>query len=610
MNALTRISAALGLREAAPGTLTRRAPAAMRPIPSTWDPEARTFDATLATGTAVERQDTRGVFDEVLDITAATLPGRVPLLDSHARDSVDRVIGHVSALQVVNGELVGTVTLSRHNPQAVRLAAEISDGHSFGVSIGYAVGTWTDRTNANTKRRERVATAWTLLEASLVPVAADASAGMRQGTEPMPPATATATPPAPGSRAAANAEIRALATTAGLTREWADGQVDAEATPDSARAAAFEAMRTRSAPASRVSALHVATHDDPAARVRAMGEALFTRITPSHRPSDQARAYVGLSIPELARESLRLSGESTTGLSGATVIERSLNGLHTVSDFSLALGDAVGRVLRASYAATPSALRPLARQTTAVDFRSRASVRLAGGLGLERVNEHGEFKSGTLFEAGESYRVETFGKIIGLTRQVLVNDNLGAFAEVPRMLGVAAANFESGALADLVTANPVMADAKTVFHADHGNVGTPAPITLASLSEARIAMRRQKDEGGEVVGGVPRYLVVSPERETEALQAIAEIAAATAAGVNVFAGQLVVIVEPRLAAGAWYLVADPATGPGLEFAHLEGEQPQIISEPGFVIDGIRWRVRLDFGSGWLDWRAWVRNAGA
>lgn len=610
MNAFTKITAALGLREA-PGTLTRRAPAAVRPIPSTWHPESRTFQAVLATGTAVERQDTRGVFDEVLAIEGATLPERVPLLDSHARDSVDRVIGHVAGLQVVNGELVGTVTLSRHNAQAVRLAAEISDGHSFGVSIGYAVGTWADRTNPQSKRRERVATAWTLLEASLVPVPADASAGMR-GTPAMPAATAPATPPpAAGSRAAVNAEIRALAATAGLTREWADAQVDGEATADQARAAAFEAMRTRTAPGSTVSAIHVVTtHDDPQARVRAMGEALFTRITPTHRPSDQARAYVGLSMVDLARETLRIAGVSTTGLSGAAVIERAMIGLHTVSDFSQVLGDTVGRVLRASYTAAPSPLRQLARQVTAVDFRSRASVRLIGNLGLERVNEAGEFKAGTISEGGESYRVETFGKTFGITRQAIVNDSLGAFASIPAMLGAAAANFEAKFLAELVSSNPLMADGRAVFHVDHGNLAaTPAPITLASLAAARLAMRRQTDESGEIIGVNPRYLVVSPERETEALQVVATIAAATPAEVNTFTGALSIIVEPRLPAGAWYMVADPAIA-GLEYAYLEGEQPQVISEAGFSIDGVRHRVRLDFGGGWIDHRAWFRNAGA
>src|SRR4051812_46033092 len=97
--------------------LTRRAP---NSTVTSWNADARTFEAVLSTGAAVERFDTRGAYDEVLDVRAASLPASVPLLDSHARDSVDRVIGTVTNLRVEGGELHGLVTLSRHNPQALR----------------------------------------------------------------------------------------------------------------------------------------------------------------------------------------------------------------------------------------------------------------------------------------------------------------------------------------------------------------------------------------------------------------------------------------------------------------------------------------------------------
>ena len=80
-----------------------------------------------------------------------------------------------------------------------------------------------------------------------------------------------------------------------------------------------------------------------------------------------------------------------------------------------------------------------------------------------------------------------------------------------------------------------MSDGQPVFSAAHNNVGTPADISLDSLSEARTAMRRQTGPGGELLNVTPRFLVVTPEEETIAEQALAEIAAATAGEVNVFA---------------------------------------------------------------------------
>jgi hypothetical protein len=112
--------------------LTRRAPA----VTSSWNADTRSFDVSLSAGAPVERNDTRGAYVELLDLTGAALPDRVPLLDAHNRDSVDRVLGHVSALRVEGGQLCGTATLSRHNPAAIRLAGELSDGAQFSLSIG------------------------------------------------------------------------------------------------------------------------------------------------------------------------------------------------------------------------------------------------------------------------------------------------------------------------------------------------------------------------------------------------------------------------------------------------------------------------------------------
>ena len=93
----------------------------------------------------------------------------------------------------------------------------------------------------------------------------------------------------------------------------------------------------------------------------------------------------------------------------------------------------------------------MARETTAADFRAKTRLMLdSAGIGLERVNEHGEFKSGTMAEAAESYRLETFGRIFGITRQALVNDDVGAFTDLPRRLGQAAAAFEADQLVALL----------------------------------------------------------------------------------------------------------------------------------------------------------------
>ena len=50
---------------------------------------------------------------------------------------------------------------------------------------------------------------------------------------------------------------------------------------------------------------------------------------------------------------------------------------------------------------------------------------------------------------------------------------------------------------------------------------------------------------------------------------------------------------------------------GLEYAYLQGEEgPQIETKAGFEVDGMQFKVRLDFGGAFLDHRSWYMNPGA
>ncbi len=151
----------------------------------------------------------------------------------------------------------------------------------------------------------------------------------------------------------------------------------------------------------------------------------------------------------MAKELLTLRGESTMALSPASLVTRAL---HTTSDFPIILGDTVGRVLRDAYQAAPSGIRRLGRQTTARDFRAVNKIMLGEAPLLEKLNEHGEIKAGTMAEAREAYKVETWARKIGITRQVLVNDDLGAFSDLARRMGQAAAETEARILVTLLEA--------------------------------------------------------------------------------------------------------------------------------------------------------------
>lgn len=340
----------------------------------------------------------------------------------------------------------------------------------------------------------------------------------------------------------------------------------------------------------------VPTPADPGAHIRMETHMTDTTITPTP-PEAQTRAAINTEIRSIAR-----------------IVTRAL---HTTSDFPIILGDTVGRVLRDAYQAAPSGIRRLGRQTTARDFRAVNKIMLGEAPLLEKLNEHGEIKAGTMAEAREAYKIETWAKKIGITRQVLVNDDLGAFADLARRMGQGAAETEARILVTLLEANsgngPTLSDSKALFHADHGNkAASGAAISDTTLSAARLALRTQKGIEGRVIRVTPKNLLVPPALETVAEKWLATIAPATAADVNPFSGAMSLVVEPRLSSATrWYVTADPGEIDGLEFAYLSGnEGPQVESRSGWDVDGVEIRVILDFGAGFIDHRGWFQNPGA
>ena len=516
------------------------------------------------------------------------------------------------------GTLIATVQISaRHDA----FWQDIKAGIICNVSVGYLPKNWRDGKDPKTGARIRTVTQWELREVSLVPVGADPAARTRgQAMDPetetpeAPPAQTRAPATPPQTRAAVNQEIRALATTFDLGSDWANGLIDRDASENEARAAALEAMRTRrgETPTARSSGMQ--HHDDPATIATRMGEAVYaSRVNPRHELSEPARGYAGMTTLDMARDCLQRAGVTTTGFNPSETITRALN---TTSDFPAIFADTANRTLRAAYEAAPSVVKRLARQTTHKDFRAKTRVQAADLAKLQKVNEHGEYKHSGFVEAKESYAIGTYGTIVGLSRQALVNDDIGAFTDLAGKLGMAAQDFEAQFLVDLLVkangAGPTMDDEKPVFHADHGNLAeTGGAIAKDTLSAARLAMRRQTGLNGRAISITPKFLLVPPELETDAEEILAAIQPAKTEDVNPFGGKMELLVESRLADIArWYVAADPASVEGLEYAYLQGsEGPQTESRAGFEVDGVEVKVRLDFGAAFLDWRGWYANAG-
>ncbi|MFD2138769.1 peptidase, partial [Ancylobacter oerskovii] len=387
------------------------------------------------------------------------------------------------------------IKLSRR-PDVETVVQDVRDGHLRGVSVGYAVAEW--REGAEGGKRTKTATRWTPAELSIVPVAADPGATIRS-ENPMPenittpnPQQTTALAPV-ATRAAENQEIRAIAGLVGLDQAWIDGQIDTGATADAARAAAFEALRSR-APAPIVTArASIGTdHADPLAIRSAMADALAHRLAPGAvKLEGRAAEFRGVRLLHMVGDLAHARGERINLRDQNALMERAV-GAHSTSDFPLLLADATNKALLAQYQIAAPTYRKWAAPRQFGDFRDHSFLRVGDFPAFKPIAENGEVTYGTLSENREKVRAKEYGTGISVGRQLLINDDLSALADFSSMIAQRAAADKNQLAYAVLSANAVLSDNVALFHADHGNLAaTPAAITATSIGAAVAALRGQ-----------------------------------------------------------------------------------------------------------------------
>ena len=570
---------------------------------SSYNAEKRTVDLIFSTGAEVARSDWEGEYLERLDMApdAVDLSALIggPLLDNHDRFSgVRAILGVVESATVDGSRGAANVRFSdREEIQGV--VRDVANGIIRNVSAGYTVQEYRVSKRADGVRI-KTAVKWSPREVSLTAVAADRGAKVRSE-----------------DHMNEHDRIRALAESLNIAASFAEDLVTRNVPLEEARRALItEASHHMPAIDSRRP--ETITRDGGDGMVARMADALYLRIDPRHKPAEDARPFVGRRLSDLARQLLGERGVSTLG-SDAEVITRSLT---TTSDLANIVAVLANKTAGVAYQAAPSGVRMVCRQGPShPDFRGRNIIRRGELPMLEVVNEHGEFKHGSILDDKQSFRVYTYGKIFGMTRQLLVNDDLALLADVAAGWGMAAREFENQKLVDKLTENsglgPTLGDNKSLFHSDHSNVSASgAAIITSSLGEARWSLRCQKGvDGTTPINATPRFLLVPASLETDAEVYLTKIYPAEAANVNPFGGtnKLELVVDPRLDVvddSRWYVFADPAILPCVEFAYLAGaEGVQIETRNGFDVDGVEIRARLDFGAGGVDFRGGFTNEG-
>lgn len=343
---------------------------------------------------------------------------------------------------------------------------------------------------------------------------------------------------------------------------------------------------------------------------------LLRHNIPVKNASDGARELASMSLVDMAKKSVELTGKSTMLMNKQQILNEAFT--HTTADFSQVLSNTAGKALRDAYEEANESHMIWTGEAEVPDFKDQSLVQLSEAPDLEKVAEGAEYKHGSFSDAGMTFNVEKYGKLFTMTYEAMINDDLQAFTRLPRMFGVSARRKECDLVYQALTSNPKLADNKALFHADHKNLMTPSALSISSLSAARTIMRKQRGLNSKAPLNLqPRYLIVPAVMESQAEQLLASMVDPTKSNDTPnmqFIRNLELVVDSRLdevSETEWYVAASPTQVDTITRAYLAGAaRPYYETREGWEVDGWSVKCRMEFAAVPVDFRGLVKNPAA
>lgn len=280
------------------------------------------------------------------------------------------------------------------------------------------------------------------------------------------------------------------------------------------------------------------------------------------------------------------------------------------------LGNVANKRLLDSFTAVEVVYPRIAQQVEHANFHTHTHYRLNDVGSFAEVGADGEIQHGTLSEESYTNRVTTKGQMLTLTRQDIINDDLGALDQLTGILGRKAALAVERATIDII-----LEGSDVMFTSGNGNKQTSSALSLTTLGTAEALMMAQLDADSEPIYATPRILLVPPGLKALAEQIYTSTTVVGGSSAvpsdNPFKGRFRPECSPYLALSAltgysattWYLLADPMFLPAIQVAYLRGQrQPTIeTADATFNTLGMQMRCYFDFGVAQVDYRGAVKS---
>jgi len=639
---------------------------------ASFDKEKRTVEAVMSTETpvTVPDYDLMEMVDEILPMGGAEIPEQVPLLDTHDDSTITKQLGSTRSIRIEGEKMIG-IRHFDNSPESDKALGLIEGGHLTDGSIRYryenpiyveprkSIEIGTKKYQAG-DRFLRIPMKWNLLEDSVCAIGADKNAKMRADFE----AEIAKRKLNPGLSGQSFQGETKMETNLQKPIEGQDKtpQVDLEQVK---LAAAEEAERkakehfgnvmticrkfgiedkadeliklnadqvngrvlqileeTRKPVANGGASVQMGADERDKFRSAAV-DAMCSRHVSGFKKKDLAAGadqMRGITFTSLAAECLRRAGKNPAFMTREEILMQA-RALST-SDFTSILANVSKNSMMTGFQLAPTTWQVWCKKGSNPDFKSAKRSNISDAPDFLEVKEGGEVTFGKMSDLSENVALATYARKLRITRQAMINDNMGAFDSIFAAFGMKWASKVNALPYAVLSANAALSDTGALFNATavtttggHANYTTPggAPSSV-TLSVGRQAMRTQKAPEGGMLNLQPAYLICGPANEDNALLILTSesmpVADMSSGVKNIYKNSAVAIVDANITGNEWYLACNPLICDTIEVAFLDGnEAPSIIETPDSDILGVTYTAYGDAVAKALSFRGLYKNAG-
>lgn len=321
-----------------------------------------------------------------------------------------------------------------------------------------------------------------------------------------------------------------------------------------------------------------------------------------------------ISLHQILLEAARANGYHGLTVKGnvRAVLEAAFSNISLPGIFS----NTANKWLMMGFDAVEDVWRKIAAIRSISDFKETTGYRGVGSFNMQPLASDGRIRHGATGETSYGNKVDTRAIMYAISRQDIINDDLGALTDIPKGIG------RGAALALVRVFWTEFLDNAAFFVGGNNNLSTGA-LAIAGINAALTKFRKQTDEAGEYIMATPRWLVVPTELEETANQLYGSKQRGGGntgdSNENPHVGKYEPVVSPFLSDSgftgnsttAYYLLADPADVPVIEVAFLDGvETPTVeTADADFNTLGVQMRGYYDFGVRKQEFRGGVKSTG-